>query len=167
MAPYTCAVLTISDKGSRGERQDTSGPALQELLTAHHFTVAAAAVVPDQIDVIQQALLAFIDQQGIDLIVTTGGTGVAPSDVTPEATRLMLHRDIPGIPEAMRSQSLAHTPHAMLSRGIAGSRHQSLIINLPGSKKAALENLAVVLPALPHALAKLKGDPADCGTAMA
>ena len=164
MPPYTCAVLTVSDKGSRGERQDTSGPALQEVLTAHHFTVAATAIVPDRIDAIQETLLAWIDQQAIDLVVTTGGTGVAPTDVTPEATRPLLRCEIPGMAEAMRRNSMELTPHAMLSRALTGIRHQSLIINLPGSRKAALENLAVVLPALSHAIAKIKGDPADCGS---
>lgn len=164
MPTYTCAVLTISDKGSRGERQDTSGPALCEMLLAQGYTVTAQVMVPDQIEAIQEAMRLWIDQQEIDLVVSTGGTGVAPTDVTPEAVRPLLDREIPGIPEAMRQQSLLKTPNAMLSRGVAGIRGQSLIITLPGSQRAASENLAVVLPALHHAIAKIKGDPADCGT---
>ena len=162
MPPYTCAVLTISDKGHRGERQDTSGPALREMLTSHGYAIAAHAIVPDRIEAIQQSLRIWIDQQRIDLIVSTGGTGVAPTDVTPEAVKSLFDREIPGIAEAMRQQSLLKTPNAMLSRGVAGIRGQSLIITLPGSRKAATENLTVALPALAHAIAKIKGDPADC-----
>lgn len=162
MPPYTCAVLTVSDKGSRNERQDTSGPALREMLLSHGYTVAAHAIVPDRIEAIQQTMRLWIDQQGIDLIVSTGGTGVAPTDVTPEAVRPLFDKEVPGMAEAMRQQSLLKTPNAMLSRGVAGIRTKSLIITLPGSQKAACENLAVVLPALNHAIAKIKGDPADC-----
>jgi molybdenum cofactor synthesis domain-containing protein len=162
MTPYTCAVLTISDKGHRGERQDTSGPALREMLTSHGYAIAAHAIVPDRIDAIQEAMVDYIDKQGIDLIISTGGTGVAPTDVTPEAVKSLFDREIPGIAEAMRQQSLLKTPNAMLSRGVAGIRRQSLIITLPGSQKAATENLGAVLPALAHAIAKIKGDPADC-----
>lgn len=162
MPPYTCAVLTVSDKGSRNERQDTSGPALCEMLLTQGYTVAAQSIVPDQIEAIQGAMRTWIDQQGIDLVVSTGGTGVAPTDVTPEAVRPLFDKEVPGMAEAMRQQSLLKTPNAMLSRGVAGIRGKSLIITLPGSQRAATENLAVVLPALAHAIAKIKGDPADC-----
>jgi molybdopterin adenylyltransferase len=162
MKNYTCAVLTTSDKGSRGEREDTSGPALMEILAARGFTVAAHELVPDRIEDIQRVLLAWIDDRQIDLVVTTGGTGLAPSDVTPEATRPLLEREIPGMAEAMRAASFTKTPHAVMARGLTGSRGQSLIINLPGSRRAALENIEVLLPALPHALDKIKGSTEDC-----
>lgn len=162
--PYKCGILTISDKGSRGEREDTSGPNLQAILTANDFQVAAYTVVPDQVDRIRECLTTWVDKEGLDLIVTTGGTGVAPSDVTPEATRPILDREIPGIAEAMRLASLQKTPNAILSRAIAGIRKQCLIINLPGSKKAAQENLEAVLPALPHAIYKIQGGTKDCGS---
>ncbi|ADH85778.1 MogA/MoaB family molybdenum cofactor biosynthesis protein [Desulfurivibrio alkaliphilus] len=162
MTTYTCAVLTTSDKGAKGEREDTSGPALRELLAAHGFKVAAHALVPDRIEDIRRVLKSWTDHDKIDLIITTGGTGLTPSDVTPEATRPLLDREIPGMAEAMRAASFAKTPHAVMSRGLAGTRGESLLINLPGSRRAALENIEVLLPALPHALAKIKGDPEDC-----
>jgi len=164
MTLYTGAVLTISDKGSRGEREDTSGPKLKETLIANGFSIAAYQIVPDNIERIQEVIKAWADSDGIDLILTTGGTGVAPSDLTPEATSPLLDKQIPGIAEAMRHASLQKTPNAILSRGIAGIRKQSLIINLPGSQKAALENLEAVLPALSHAIYKIKGGMKDCGS---
>lgn len=163
MTAYTGAVLTISDKGSRGEREDTSGPQLAEMLSANGFSVTARAMVPDDVECIREVLLSWADREKIDLILTTGGTGVAPRDLTPEATGTILEREIPGIAEAMRAASLSKTQNAILSRGLAGIRKQSLIINLPGSKKAARENLEVVLAALPHAIAKIRGDEDDCG----
>ncbi len=159
---YTCAILTVSDKGARGERTDTSGPQLQRQLADAGFLLSSAAIVPDQVSLIRDALLKWVDEEGIDLIVTTGGTGVSPSDRTPEATKSLLDIEIPGIGEAMRIASLTKTPHAILSRGIAGVRKQSLIINLPGSEKGAKENLAVILSALPHAIEKIKGGTKDC-----
>ena len=162
MTNYTCAVLTTSDRGARGEREDTSGPALQELLEAHGFRVADRQLVPDRVEEIGKVLLEWIDQRKIDLVVTTGGTGLTPGDVTPEATRPLLEREIPGMAEAMRAASLLKTPNAMLSRALAGTRGQSLIINLPGSRRGAVENLEVVLPVLAHALAKIKGSTEDC-----
>ncbi len=162
MTSYSCAVLTTSDRGSRGERTDTSGPALRELLTAQGFRVAAHDLVPDRIEEIRRVILAWVDIQKIDLVVITGGTGLTPRDVTPEATRPVLDREIPGMAEAMRAASLRQTPHAMMSRGVTGSRGQSLIINLPGSRKAALENIKVLLPCLAHALDKIKGSTEDC-----
>jgi len=164
MTSYTGGILTISDKGSRGEREDTSGPQLQAMLSEQGFAMVAYAIVPDEITIIQETLRTWADGKKIDLILSTGGTGVSPSDLTPEATRAILDREIPGIGEAMRQASLQKTPNAILSRGIAGTRKQSLIINLPGSKKAAKENLEAVLPALQHAIYKIKGGSKDCGS---
>ena len=164
MTAYTGGILTISDKGSRGEREDTSGPQLQAMLTEQGFSVVAYTIVPDEIAQIQETLRTWADEKKIDLILSTGGTGVSPSDQTPEATRAILDREIPGIGEAMRLASLQKTPNAILSRGIAGIRKQSLIINLPGSKKAAKENLEAVLPALHHAIYKIQGGTKDCGS---
>ncbi len=159
---YTFAVLTLSDKGSRGERQDTSGPYLVERLQQEGYQLKSYAVIPDQIAVIVDTLIDLVDRQGITLIVTTGGTGVAPTDVTPEAMLQVIDKEVPGMAEAMRAASLLKTPNAVLSRGKVGIRRQSLIVNLPGSLKAATENLAVILPVLPHALEKICGGTADC-----
>ncbi|MCI5161084.1 MAG: MogA/MoaB family molybdenum cofactor biosynthesis protein [Candidatus Electrothrix sp. AX5] len=164
--PYTCGVLTLSDKGARGEREDTSGPMLQQLLTEQGFKVTAYQIIPDQQLLIEAILTNWVDEKKIDLIITTGGTGVSPSDRTPEATRQIIDLEIPGIGEAMRQASLAKTPHAIWSRGIAGIRKESLIINLPGSEKGAKENIEVILPALAHGVYKLKGGTADCGQKM-
>ncbi len=158
------AVLTISDKGSRGERVDTSGPAVRELLEQADITVAHGAIIPDEQDGISRGLIACCDEMRCDLIVTTGGTGVGPRDVTPEATRSVIERELPGFGEAMRMESLKITPHAVISRALAGIRKHCLIINLPGSPKAARENLNTVLPALAHAIAKIQGDPSDCAS---
>ncbi|MDW7774406.1 MAG: MogA/MoaB family molybdenum cofactor biosynthesis protein [Desulfobulbaceae bacterium] len=164
---YTFGVLTLSDKGSRGEREDTSGRMLCDLLQAEGFVLTEYEIIPDQSDLIIDRLSDWADNKMIDLIITTGGTGVAPTDVTPEATLKVVEKQVPGIAEAMRAASLRITVNAVLSRGIAGIRGKSLIINLPGSKKAARENIEVVLPALQHALYKLKGGAEDCGTAAA
>jgi molybdenum cofactor synthesis domain-containing protein len=161
--PYTCGILTVSDKGSRGERQDTSGEQLQGQLSGAGFRQTAYQIVPDDQEIISSTLRQWVDQQKIDLIITTGGTGVSPTDLTPEATAAVLDKTIPGISEAMRQASLLITPRAILSRGIAGIRGKSLIINLPGSKKAAKENLETVLSALDHAVYKIKGGLDDCG----
>jgi len=160
---YRCGVLTLSDKGSRGEREDTSGPQLQEMLRAEGFEIGAYQIIPDQQSLIEQTLMQRVDEKNLDLIVTTGGTGVSPSDRTPEATRAVIELEIPGLSEAMRQASLRQTIQAVWSRGIAGVRKGCLILNLPGSKKAAQENLEAVLPALQHGLYKLKGGDADCG----
>jgi len=160
---YTCGILTLSDKGARGEREDTSGPMLQQLLAEQGFSVTAYQIIPDQQLLIEAVLTNWVDVKGIDLIITTGGTGVSPSDRTPEATRQVIDMEIPGIGEAMRQASLAKTKQAIWSRGIAGIRKESLIINLPGSEKGAKENIEAVLPALAHGLYKLKGGTADCG----
>ena len=160
---YTCGILTISDKGSRGQRQDTSGQNLQVIMALQGFEVKWYDLIPDEEGTIEKVLVKWIDELHADLVITTGGTGVAPSDVTPEATRRVIDREIPGIAEAMRLASLKKTPNAVLSRGIAGIRKESLVINLPGSKKAAAENIESVLAVIPHALDKIKGNPADCG----
>lgn len=161
-APFRIGVLTLSDKGSRGERVDVSGPVVRELL-AGLGAVTHYAVLPDDRDDIVAILEQWADVERLDLVVTTGGTGLTPRDVTPQATLRVIDYEIPGMAEAMRKCSMEKTPHAMLSRAVAGVRRQTLIVNLPGSPKAARENLDVLLPALPHALAKLAGDPADCG----
>ena len=157
-------VLTLSDRCSRGEARDTAGPAvaarLQAALGAHLYE---ATILPDERALIAERLKHYADGPAPDLVVTVGGTGFAPRDTTPEATRDVVERLTPGLDEAMRAVSLAHTPHAMLSRGISGIRGSTLIINLPGSERGALENLEAILPALGHGLAKLSGDPSDCG----
>jgi molybdopterin adenylyltransferase len=155
-------VVTVSDRSSQGLRADSSGPELTSLLELHGIKVVWSEVVPDEESDIRSALTRLADEQGLDLVVTTGGTGVSPRDVTPEATAAVLDRTIPGMAEAMRAASLAKTPHAMLSRALAGVRGKTLIINVPGSPKGAVENLQVVLPAVEHAAAKIKGDPSDC-----
>ena len=161
--PYRCGVLTLSDKGARGEREDTSGLQLQKMLRAAGYEISVYRIIPDQQDLIEQTLVQWVDELQLDLLVTTGGTGVSPRDRTPEATRKVIELEIPGLSEAMRQASLRQTIQAVWSRGIAGVRKGCLILNLPGSKKAAQENLEVVLPALQHGLYKLKGGDADCG----
>jgi molybdenum cofactor synthesis domain-containing protein len=160
---FKVGILTISDKGAAGERADTSGPQLAGVLPLQNFQMAALKIVPDDYEAIVAQLMAWSDEQRLDLILTTGGTGLSPRDVTPEATLAVAQRLVPGLPEAMRAAGLAKTPYAMLSRGVAAIRGATLIINLPGSPKGARENLEAVLPALPHALEKLKGDPSECG----
>jgi len=159
--PFQVGVLTLSDKGSHGQRVDESGPVVEELL-APVGEVVHVAILPDDLASIATLLIAWTDQEKLDLIVTTGGTGLSPRDVTPQATLQVIDYEIPGMAEAMRMQSLQKTPHAMVSRAVVGVRKQTMIINLPGSPKAARENLETLLPALPHALAKLTGDPSDC-----
>jgi molybdenum cofactor synthesis domain-containing protein len=161
---FKCAVITMSDKGSVGEREDTSGAALQRILLEEGYTLESYMIIPDNEEKIVETLLDLIDNRKIDLIVTTGGTGVSPTDVTPEAMRKVIDKEVPGMAEAMRAASFAKTPHAVLSRGITGIRKESLIINLPGSQKAAIENIEIVLPAIPHALLKIKGEKSDCGS---
>lgn len=149
---YTAAVITVSDMGSRGLRQDTSGPAVRAILEEAGFSVAHTAILPDEMEQISAELRDCADRRRIDLIVTTGGTGLSPRDVTPEATRAVLEREIPAIPVAMWTEGLKVTPRAMLSRAVAGIRGSSLLLNLPGSEKAARENLAAVIGALEHGL---------------
>jgi len=157
-------VLTLSDKGSRGEREDLSGPEAARMLRAIGIETVHSEVVPDEAEIIAAKLVEFADRRGLDLVVTTGGTGVSPRDVTPEATLKVIDREIPGMAEAMRRESMLKTPHAMISRAVAGIRGQTLIVNLPGSPKGVRENLAVILPALTHAIEKIKGDSRDCAT---
>ena len=154
------AILTVSDRSSRGERPDASGPALAELVISQGWQIVRQDIVPDEMEAIQEILQAWSDSGEADVILTTGGTGFAPRDVTPEATRAVVERLTPGLDEAMRAASLKVTPHAMLSRAFSGIRKQTLIINLPGSPKGATENLQVVLPALEHAVRLLKDEDA-------
>lgn len=158
------AILTLSDKGSRGERVDASGPALREWLGARSVQVTATQLIPDELEQIAERLAAWCDSGSFDLIVTTGGTGVSPRDLTPDATLRVVERVLPGFGEAMRLRSLQKTPHALISRALAGTRGRTLIVNLPGSPKAAIENLEAIWGAVPHAIAKLQGDPEDCAT---
>lgn len=158
------AILTLSDKGSRGERQDLSGPALQAWLEGKGATVCATELLPDERVLIAEGLESWAASGSVDLVLTTGGTGVSPRDVTPDATLDVVERVIPGFGEEMRRASLAKTPHALISRAVAGILKATLIINLPGSPKGAVENLAAVWPAIPHAVAKIQGDPEDCAT---
>ena len=166
--PYTAAVITVSDKGFRGERTDESGPALCKMLEDAGFSVTHTAIVPDEMAAIRAELVACADEKQLALILTTGGTGFSPRDVTPEATLAVVDREARGIPEAMRWASLQITPRACLSRAVAGIRGRALIVNLPGSKRAALENLQAVLPALGHGLDMLASEgSADCARPQA
>ncbi len=158
---YRAVVITISDKGSKGERVDTSGPGLAEMLK-RRYDVAGVVIVPDEEDLIADTIKSQIDEKGIDLVVTTGGTGVGPRDVTPEATRAVIDKELPGFSEVMRMESFRITPHSLISRAVCGTRGTSIIVNLPGSPRAAAECLSFIEGALPHALEKLKGDPGDC-----
>ncbi|HEY58890.1 MAG TPA: GNAT family N-acetyltransferase [Anaerolineae bacterium] len=153
------AILTVSDRAYRGEREDLSGPALAEAVRAHGWEVAQTAVLPDELGLLRDTLAAWADGGAYDIILTTGGTGFAPRDVTPEATLAVVEKQAPGLAEAMRAASLQVTPHAMLSRAVAGIRGRTLIVNLPGSPKAAVENLAVIAPVLPHAVQLLREAP--------
>ena len=152
-------ILTLSDRSSRGERADSSGPALARLIEAEGWSVANESILPDEESAIREILISWADSNELDVILTTGGTGFSPRDVTPEATRAVIERDAPGLAEAMRAASLKITPHAMLSRVATGIRKKTLIINLPGSPKGAIENLQVVLPVLGHAIKLLQESP--------
>ena len=160
---FRVVVLTISDRGSKGEREDSSGPLIREMVKGLPAEVIHYEIIPDEKEVIIEALKRSSDELKADLILTTGGTGLSPRDVTPDATRRVIEKEVPGFSEAMRAESLKKTPHAMISRAICGIRGSSLIVNLPGSPKSVKENLSVILPALPHALSKLMGDPLECG----
>lgn len=161
---YRIGVLTLSDKGARGERVDESGPLLADMVS-ELGEVIRYQVIPDDYETIILMLKSWSDDLGLDLILTTGGTGLSPRDCAPQATQTILDYEVPGMAEAMRMESLKITSRAMLSRALVGVRKQAMIINLPGSPKAARENFAVLLPVLPHALEKLKGDPSDCAVA--
>jgi molybdenum cofactor synthesis domain-containing protein len=154
-------ILTLSDRSSRGERADVSGPALLQLIQAEGWSVVKQDILPDEEIAIRQRLIEWTNDGQLDVILTTGGTGVAPRDVAPEATRAVIEREVPGLAEAMRAASLKITPHAMLSRVVTGIRGRTLIINLPGSPKGAVENLQIVIPVLPHAIQLLREDPAS------
>jgi molybdopterin adenylyltransferase len=159
----SAGVITVSDKGSRGEREDKSGQEIVNMLNGIAVTVVHTMIVPDEKSQIKEAIIDYTDRLNLDLIVTTGGTGVSPRDVTPDATLEVIDKEVPGMAEAMRHESAAVTPHAMISRAVVGIRGCSLIVNLPGSPRSVRENLAVILPALKHAVEKIKGDDAECG----
>lgn len=160
---FTAAVVTVSDRGSRGERADGSGPRIEAILRERGYDVVHREIVPDEAEAIERALVRLADERDVALVVTTGGTGFSPRDVTPEATERICQRMAPGIPEAMRAASLRVTPRGMLSRAASGIRGRTLIVNLPGSPKAAIENLEAVAETLGHGLEMLRGGPADCG----
>jgi len=157
-------LITLSDKGAKGQREDTAGQAISDLMNQAGHQRVDYAILPDDLQTIAERLAEWCDSGRMDLLLTCGGTGMSPRDVTPEATLQVIQRHAPGFAEAMRAKSLEITRHAMLSRAVTGMRGQTLILNLPGSRKAAVENLQTVLPALDHAIEKLKGDPSDCGS---
>lgn len=152
-------ILTVSDRSARGERPDFSGPVLVDLINTHGWKVERTAIIADDLAALRETLTDWADGADLDVILTTGGTGFSPRDVTPEATRLVIEREAPGLAEAMRFESLKGTPHAMLSRALAGIRGKVLIVNLPGSPRAVVENLQVILPVLPHAVELLRDHP--------
>jgi molybdenum cofactor synthesis domain-containing protein len=156
----TVAVLTISDKGSKGERKDVSGPLIEDILKKIEAEVKYYEILPDEKRLIRKNLIKY--SKKVDLILTTGGTGLSPRDVTPDATLEVIEREVPGIAEAMRAEGLKKTRMAMLSRAVAGVKGETLIINLPGSPKAVRENLETILNVIPHAIEKIKGDPTEC-----
>lgn len=159
----TAGIITISDRGWRGEREDISGREARKLLEGMSIEVLDYKIIPDEKEIIIDKLSEYADKRKLDLIVTTGGTGVSPRDVTPDATLEVIDKEVPGMAEAMRRESAALTPHAMISRAVTGIRKNSLIINLPGSPKSVRENLTIILPALRHAIEKIKGDDSECG----
>ncbi|NSW82354.1 MAG: MogA/MoaB family molybdenum cofactor biosynthesis protein [Syntrophothermus sp.] len=162
---FKAGILVLSDKGAKGEREDKSGQVIKEMISSIGAEVVAYEVLPDEKELIINKLISWCDQLGLDIILTSGGTGLSPRDVTPEATAEVVERTIPGIGEAMRAYGLQKTPRAMLSRGISGIRKKTLIINLPGSVKGARESLEAVIPALDHALETLQGRANECGQA--
>ncbi len=163
MRKIRAGIITVSDRASRGERNDVSGPEIARWAENMDIEIVEEAIVPDEIPDIRKSLTDFVEK-GFDLILTTGGTGFAPRDVTPEATRAVIDREAPGFAEAMRAKSLTITPHAVLSRAVSGICRQSLIINLPGSPKAVRENLGFIEKAIPHAIMLLRNEVKDCGS---
>jgi molybdenum cofactor synthesis domain-containing protein len=167
MMSIRIGIITISDRSSRGERPDESGPALSEAITQQGWQVVRTEILPDELEQVKITLSEWADDGEMDVILTTGGTGFSPRDITPEATQAIIQRPTPGLSEAMRNAGLHITPHAMLSRAIAGIRSHTLIVNLPGSPKGAIENLAVLVPILPHAVQLLRDEPsAEAGHQM-
>ncbi|MDI6600563.1 MAG: MogA/MoaB family molybdenum cofactor biosynthesis protein [Thermoanaerobacteraceae bacterium] len=154
-------IITISDKGSKGERVDESGPAIREMVSSISGEVLDYIIVPDEVDRIQAEIIRMVDGKHLDLVLTTGGTGLSPRDVTPEATRGVIEKEIPGLTEAMRMKTMEKAPTAILSRAVAGTRNGSIIVNLPGSVRAVRENLEIILPVLPHGLEILQGRMGD------
>lgn len=163
MDGFSVGIITVSDKGSRGERADASGPIIEEMIEQIGGRVEQYAIIPDEKQDIKEAIIEMSDILGLNLILTTGGTGFSKRDITPEATLEVIEKHVPGIPEAMRARSMQITPKAMLSRAQAGIRKQTLIINLPGSPKGVRENLEVVIPALKHGIEILTGRASECG----
>ena len=161
---YTAAVITVSDMGYLGQREDTSGPNLCEILKSRGYDIVHTAIVPDDMEMIKAALIRCADELGVCLAVTTGGTGFSKRDITPEATKAVIERETPGIPEAMRAESMRVTPRGCLSREAAGIRGDTLIVNCPGSEKAARECIGAVIPALKHAVEMLRGWSAECAS---
>lgn len=160
MFMITAAVLTLSDKGSKGEREDLAGPLIREMISGISFTVEYYEVIPDEKVLLKKKLIDYSTK--VDLILTTGGTGLSPRDITPEATLEVIDKEVPGIAEAMRAAGLRKTKRAMLSRAVAGVRGSTLIINLPGSPKAVKEGLEAIMEVIPHAIEKIKGGMEDC-----
>jgi molybdopterin adenylyltransferase len=158
-----CAVVVVSDRCHRGEAVDTAGELLGKILGDHGFNVLEKVIVPDEKDLIASALVRLSDERGADLVFTAGGTGMAPRDVTPEATRGVIHRDVPGLSEALRMAKMAGSPRSILSRGVSGIRGRTLIVNMPGSEKGVRESIEVLLPVLDHAVETLRGSVKDCG----
>lgn len=161
---FRAGVLTISTKGSQGRREDESGELAARMLQEEGFSVIKKGIVPDERQQIVDTLVEWVDNLGLSLIITSGGTGLSPTDVTPQAMERAVDYQVPGMAEAMRAESLKKTPHAMISRAVVGVRGSCLIINLPGSPSGVKDNLTVLLPALKHALSKLGGDPSECAT---
>ncbi len=159
---FKAGVLTLSTKGAKGLRKDESGELVVQMLRDQGYDVICKKLIPDDCTLLAETLIKWVDKKGLSLIVTSGGTGLSPMDVTPQAMEQVIEYPVPGMAEAMRAYSLKKTPHAMISRAMAGVRKSCLIINVPGSPKGARENLSVVMPALDHALLKLAGDPTDC-----
>lgn len=164
MTRVRAGVITVSTRGAAGTRADESGPAMKDALTAAGHEVVSALLVPDDLAKIANAILDAV-RAGANVVLTSGGTGLSPNDVTPEATRRVIDREVPGIAEALRARSLAKTPHGMLSRGVAGAVGSSLVVNLPGSPRAVRESLEVLLPVLPHAIELLAGETGESGHA--